>query len=139
MSLRKKVPPIPCWAPAAGIRNCGVKERVATSWPLAAAAMRRATMVTMAFRMQNLLLYARSEPAMNRYDRNLQIIYAATLMSTLIYAVVAWAATRLVTPGRLLNDELRDPVTIALYSGASGAFLAAVIVRAPQRLIVRWV
>ena len=53
---------------------------------------------------------------MNRYDRNLQIIYAATLMSTLIYAVVAWAATRLVTPGRLLNDELRGPVTIALSS-----------------------
>jgi integral membrane sensor domain MASE1 len=76
---------------------------------------------------------------MNRYDRNLQIIYVAILMSTLIYAVVAWATTRAVTPGRSLGDELRDPITIALYSAAAGMFLAATIVRARKVLMVRWV
>jgi hypothetical protein len=93
----------------------------------------------MAFRMQNLLLYARTEPAMNRYDRNLQIIYVGILMSTLIYAVVAWATTRAVTPGRSLGDELREPITIALHSVAAGMFVAAMIVRARKMLIVRWV
>ena len=61
---------------------------------------------------------------MNRYDRNLQIIYVAILMSTLIYAVVAWATTHLIVPGKSLGDELRDPVTIGLYSVAAGMFLA---------------
>jgi peptidoglycan/LPS O-acetylase OafA/YrhL len=82
--------------------------------------------------MQNL-------PAMNRYDRNLQIIYIAILMSTLIYAVVAWATTHAIAPGKTLSDELHDPVTIALYSVAAGMFLAAMIVRARKVLIVRWV
>src|SRR3954470_18479309 len=54
-SLRKNVPPLPGCAPAAGIRNCCDDGRVATSWPLAAVAMRRARLATMAFRMQNLL------------------------------------------------------------------------------------
>jgi hypothetical protein len=76
---------------------------------------------------------------MNRYDRNLQIIYVATLMSTLIYAVVAWATTHLVTPGKSLGDELHDPITIGLYSAAAGTFLAAMIIRARKMLIVRWV
>jgi hypothetical protein len=75
---------------------------------------------------------------MNRYDRNLQIIYVAILMSTLIYAVVAWATTRAIAPGKTLSDELRDPVTIALYSVAAGTFLAAMIIRARKLLIVRW-
>src|SRR2546423_14510994 len=98
-SLRKNVPPIPCCAPAAGIRNCGDDERVATIWPLTSAAMKMAIVVMMAFRMQNLLpLYARSEPTMNRYDRNLQLIYFAILISTLIYAIVAWATTKSITP-----------------------------------------
>ncbi|MBV8543707.1 MAG: hypothetical protein JO093_23225 [Acidobacteria bacterium] len=76
---------------------------------------------------------------MNRYDRNLQIIYVAILMSTLIYAVVAWATTHLVTPGKSLGDELYDPITIGLYSAAAGTFLAALIIRARKKLIVRWV
>jgi len=75
---------------------------------------------------------------MNRYDRNLQIIYVAILMSTLIYAVVAWATTQSIAPGRILEDELRDPVTLALYSVAAGMFLAALIVRARRLLILRW-
>jgi hypothetical protein len=76
---------------------------------------------------------------MNRYDRNLQIIYVAILMSTLIYAVVAWATTHSIVPGKLLGDELHDTLTIALYSVAAGMFLAAMIVRARKMLIVRWV
>jgi hypothetical protein len=76
---------------------------------------------------------------MNRYDRNLQIIYIAILMSTLIYAVVAWVTTHAIAPGKTLSDELHDPVTIALYSVAAGMFLAAVIVRARKVLIVRWI
>jgi hypothetical protein len=75
---------------------------------------------------------------MNRYDRNLQIIYLAIVMSTLIYAVVAWAATRAITPGKSLGDELQTPVTIAMYSVAAGTFLAAMIIRARKMLIVRW-
>jgi hypothetical protein len=75
---------------------------------------------------------------MNRYDRNLQIIYVAILMSTLIYAVVAWAATHAIAPGKSLGDELRTPVTIALYSVAAGTLLAAMIIRARTMLIVRW-
>ena len=75
---------------------------------------------------------------MNRYDRNLQIIYVAILMSTLIYAVVAWATTHAIVPGKLVGDELRDPVTIALYSVAAGTFLASMIVRSRKMLIARW-
>src|SRR4051794_32530769 len=52
MSLRKNVPPLPGWAPAAGMRNCCDDGRVATTCPLAATAMRMAAMVTMALRMQ---------------------------------------------------------------------------------------
>jgi len=76
---------------------------------------------------------------MNRYDRNLQIIYIAILMSTLIYAVVAWATTHLITPGKSLADELHAPLTIGLYSAAAGTFLAAMIIRSRKMLIVRWV
>ncbi|HEV7426697.1 MAG TPA: hypothetical protein VGQ46_10045 [Thermoanaerobaculia bacterium] len=75
---------------------------------------------------------------MKRYDRNLQIIYIAILMSTLIYAVVAWATTHAVAPGKSLTDELRNPVTIAMYSAAAGTFLAATVVRSRKMLIVRW-
>jgi hypothetical protein len=75
---------------------------------------------------------------MNRYDRNLQIIYVAILMSTLIYAVVAWATTHLITPAKSLGDELHDPMTIGLYSAAAGTFLAAMIVRSRKMLILRW-
>jgi hypothetical protein len=76
---------------------------------------------------------------MNRYDRNLQIIYVAIVMSTLTYAVVAWTTTRAIAPGRSLSDELRDPVTIAMYSAAAGMFIAAMVVRARKVLMVRWV
>jgi hypothetical protein len=76
---------------------------------------------------------------MNRYDRNLQIIYIAIVMSTLIYAVVAWATTHSIVPGKSLGDELRDPLTIGLYSASAGTFLAAMIVRSRKLLIVRWV
>jgi len=75
---------------------------------------------------------------MNRYDRKLQIIYVAILMSTLIYAVVAWATTQAIVPGKSVGDELQDPVTIGLYSVAAGTFLAAMIVRSRKMLIVRW-
>ena len=78
-------------------------------------------------------------PTMNRYDRNLQITYVAILMSTLIYAVVAWATTHAVAPGKTLTDELHDPITIACYSAAAGMFLAAMIVRSRKVLVVRWV
>jgi hypothetical protein len=76
---------------------------------------------------------------MNRYDRNLQIIYVAILMSTLIYAVVAWATTQAIVPGKSLGDELHDSLTIGLYSVAAGTFLAAMIIRARKMLIVRWI
>ena len=75
---------------------------------------------------------------MNRYDRNLQLVYFAILMSTLIYAIVAWATTKPITPGRPLADELRNPTTIALYSVAAGSFLAAMIIRSRRLLIARW-
>jgi hypothetical protein len=75
---------------------------------------------------------------MNRYDRNLQITYVAILVSTLIYAVVAWATTHLIVPGKSFGDELRDPLTIALYSVAAGTFLAVMIIRARKMLVVRW-
>lgn len=75
---------------------------------------------------------------MNRYDRNLQIIYVALLMSTLIYGVVVWATTRAVAPGKSLSDELHQPITIAMYSAAAGTFLAAMIVRSRKVLMVRW-
>jgi len=76
---------------------------------------------------------------MNRYDRNLQIIYIAILMSTLIYAAVVWVTTRAITPGKVLTDELRNPITIAVYSAAAGMLLAATIVRSRKVLLVRWV
>jgi hypothetical protein len=76
---------------------------------------------------------------MNRYDRNLQIIYIAILMSTLIYAAVVWITTRAITPGKTLTDELRDPITIATYSAAAGMLLAATVVRSRKVLMVRWV
>jgi hypothetical protein len=76
---------------------------------------------------------------MNRYDRNLQINYVAILMSTLIYAVMAWATTHLIVPGKSLGDELHDPVAIGLYSVAAGTFLAALIIRSRKMLIVRWI
>jgi hypothetical protein len=75
---------------------------------------------------------------MNRYDRNLQIIYVAILMSTLIYAVVVWATTHSIAPGKSLANEFQDRFTIAMYSVAAGSFLAAMIVRARKLLIVRW-
>jgi hypothetical protein len=75
---------------------------------------------------------------MNRYDRNLQIIYAAILMSTLIYAVVAWATTRAIAPAQSLGDELRATTTIGLYIAAAIALLGAIILRERRLLIVRW-
>jgi hypothetical protein len=75
---------------------------------------------------------------MNRYDRNLQVIYVAIVMSTLIYAVVAWAATQAIEPGKILSDELHNPLTIGLYSAAAGTFVAAMIIRSRKMLIVRW-
>ena|ERR1043166_3750594 len=75
---------------------------------------------------------------MNRYDRNLQIIYVALLMSTLIYGAVAWVTTRAIAPGKSLGDELHNPLTIAMYSAAAGTFLAAMIVRSRKALLVRW-
>jgi hypothetical protein len=83
--------------------------------------------------------HAKSADHMNRYDRNLQIIYIAIVLSALIYGIVAWVTTRAIVPGRILTDELHDPVTIAMYSAAAGMFLAAVIVRSRKALIVRWV
>ncbi|MEA2338941.1 MAG: hypothetical protein QOE82_2948 [Thermoanaerobaculia bacterium] len=76
---------------------------------------------------------------MNPYDRRLQIIYFAILMSTLIYAVVAWATTNAITGAHPIADELETPVTIALYSAAAGSFLAAVIIRSRRLLMIRWV
>jgi hypothetical protein len=75
---------------------------------------------------------------MNRYDRNLQVIYLGILMSTLIYAVVVWATTHLIVPGKSLRDELNNPLTIAMYSVAAGTFLAAMIIRSRKLLIARW-
>ncbi|HEX3578894.1 MAG TPA: hypothetical protein VHY33_10055 [Thermoanaerobaculia bacterium] len=59
---------------------------------------------------------------MNRYDRNLQIIYVAILMSTLIYAAVAWATTHAIAPEKTLSDELHDPVTIRCTAWPPGRF-----------------
>lgn len=75
---------------------------------------------------------------MNRYDRNLQLVYFGILMSTLIYAIVAWATTKAVTPGRLFMDELHDSATIALYAVAAGSFLAAMVIHSRRLLIARW-
>jgi hypothetical protein len=75
----------------------------------------------------------------NRYDRNLQVIYFAILMSTLIYAIVAWATTKAITPAHSLPDETRTPAVIALYSVAAGSFLAAMIIQSRRLLIARWV
>jgi len=74
----------------------------------------------------------------NRYDRNLQLIYFGILMSTLIYAIVAWATTRTITPAHALIDELRMLATDALYSIAAVSFLAAMLIRSRRFLIARW-
>jgi hypothetical protein len=75
---------------------------------------------------------------MNRYDRNLQVIYVGILMSTLIYAVIAWTTADAGVDTKTLPEELRDPLTIALYATAAVAFLAATITRARRLLVVRW-
>jgi hypothetical protein len=75
---------------------------------------------------------------MNHYDRNLQVTYVVILMSTLIYAIVAWATTKAVTPAHSLIDELRVSSTIVLYSVAAGSLLAAMIIRSRRLLIARW-
>ncbi|MDP9360670.1 MAG: hypothetical protein M3P29_04370 [Acidobacteriota bacterium] len=74
---------------------------------------------------------------MNRYDRKLQVIYVGILMSTLIYAVIAWAATNAVR-AKTLPEELRAPVTIGLYAAAAVAFFVAMITRSRRLLVVRW-
>src|SRR5213075_436563 len=66
-------------------------------------------------------------------------IYFAILMSTLMYAIVAWATTKSITPAHSVADELRNPMTIALYSVAAGSFVAAMIIRSRRLLIARWV
>ena len=75
---------------------------------------------------------------MNRYDRRLQLIYFAILMSTLIYGAIAWTSTNAAIPPKTLPDELRAPLTIGLYAAAAVAFLIAMIIRARPLLIVRW-
>jgi cell division protein FtsW (lipid II flippase) len=75
---------------------------------------------------------------MNRYDRRLQVIYFAILMSTLIYGAIAWTSTNAAVPAKTLPDELRAPLTIGLYAAAVVAFVIATIVRARRLLIVRW-
>ena len=74
---------------------------------------------------------------MNRYDRNLQVIYVGILMSTLIYAVIAWT-TASAGNAKTLSEELRDPLTIGLYAIAVVVFLAAMLTRARRLLVVRW-
>ena len=75
---------------------------------------------------------------MNRYDRNLQVIYVGILMSTLICAVIAWTTTNAGVHAKTLPEELRDPLTIGLYATAAAVFLAAMITRARRLLVVRW-
>jgi hypothetical protein len=75
---------------------------------------------------------------MNRYDRKLQVIYFAILMSTLIYAAIAWATTNPAVPGKTFIAELRAPMTIGLYVTAAIAFLVAMLTRVRWLLIVRW-
>lgn len=74
---------------------------------------------------------------MNRYDRNLQVIYVGILMSTLIYAVIAWTSAN-AGHTKTLTQELRDPLTIGLYATAAVAFLAVMVTRARRLLVVRW-
>lgn len=75
---------------------------------------------------------------MNRYDRRLQIIYVALVMSTLIYGAIAWTTTHALVPSRTLPDELRSSVTVGLYAGATVAFVVAMIARRRTLLILRW-
>jgi hypothetical protein len=76
---------------------------------------------------------------MNRYDRKLQVIYVAILMSTLIYGAIAWVVTDAEAIGRTFSAELRAPLTIGLYAAAALAFLIAMLTRARWLLVVRWV
>lgn len=76
---------------------------------------------------------------MNRYDRNLQVIYVAIVTSAIVYAVVAWAATRDRMPVQRLADELREPVAIALLAGAAACIVAAAVIRVRRLLVMRWV
>ncbi|MEA2166551.1 MAG: hypothetical protein QOK37_4678 [Thermoanaerobaculia bacterium] len=76
---------------------------------------------------------------MNRYDRKLQVVYVAIMMSTLIYAAVAWITTHAIAPTKTLSDELRSPVTMGLYAGAALAFVLAMIIRSRPLLLLRWV
>jgi CBS domain containing-hemolysin-like protein len=75
---------------------------------------------------------------MNRYDRKLQIVYVAIVMSTLIYAVVAWITTEAIVPAKTFSDELQSPLTTGLYAGAALALVAALIIRVRRLLPLRW-
>lgn len=75
---------------------------------------------------------------MNRYDRNLQVIYVGILMSTLICAVIAWTTANARAYAITLGAELRDPLTIGFYAIAAVACLGAIITRARRLLVARW-
>jgi hypothetical protein len=75
---------------------------------------------------------------MNQYDRKLQIIYVAIVMSTLIYAAVAWITTDAIVPAKTLSDELQSPLTLGLYGGAAVALVLALLIRVRKLLPLRW-
>lgn len=79
---------------------------------------------------------------MNRTD-TMRTIYFAIILSTVIYAVIAWAATNQRLGAQSLTAELQTPLTMAIYALALGMYIAAFLVsaRMPQirvRWIVRW-
>lgn len=76
---------------------------------------------------------------MNRYDRNLQVIYVAIVTSAIVYAVVAWAATRDHLPAQPFGDEVRTPLAMTLFGAAAACILVAALLRIRRLLVVRWV
>lgn len=76
---------------------------------------------------------------MNRYDRNLQVIYVAIVTSAIVYAVIAWAATRGHLPAGSFGDEVRVPLAIALLGAAAACIVVAAVLRIRRLLVVRWV
>jgi hypothetical protein len=78
----------------------------------------------------------------NRTD-HLRVIFFAIIVSTVVYAVVVWAATDQRIAAQSLEDELRSPVTLGLYAAAVVMFIMAFVVptripRRSARYIARW-
>jgi uncharacterized membrane protein len=78
----------------------------------------------------------------NRTD-HLRVIFFAIVVSTVVYAIVVWAATYQRVDALSLEDELRSPITLGIYGAAAVMYIMAFVIptriaRRSARYIVRW-